>query len=97
MLKHEDKYATKMLTVEIPHPSTMTVAEFSSPASKKSRCPCCKKKLGLIFFTCKCGGNYCAEHRMGEHHACTFDYKQEATKRLEEQLVRVVGEKISKI
>lgn len=84
-----------MLTVEIP-PSTITTDNFTTPV-KKRRCPCCNKKLGLVVFTCKCGGKYCAEHRMSEHHACTYDYKQEAAKRLEAQLVKVVADKINKI
>lgn len=87
-----------MLQVEIP-PSTITAAEFHSPTSakRKNKCPCCNKKLGLVFFTCKCGDNFCAEHRMSENHNCTYDYQNENKKRLESQLVKVVGEKISKI
>ena len=90
-----------MLQVEIP-PSTITVADFSSPTSstsskRRNRCPCCNKKLGLIGFTCKCGENFCAEHRMSESHNCGYNYQDEHKKRLETQLVRVVGEKIDKI
>ena len=85
-----------MLSVKIPPPSTCTAAVFTPP-EKKNRCSCCNKKVGLLGFSCKCGGNYCAEHRMSEHHACTHDYRQEAVKRLEEQLVKVVGEKMSRI
>ena len=84
-----------MLAVEIP-PSTITTAEFTSPV-KRNRCICCNRKLGLIGFTCKCGGSYCAEHRMSEQHDCTYDYKKEGSKRLETQLVKVVADKISKI
>jgi AN1-type zinc finger protein 5/6 len=90
-----------MLQVEIP-PSTITVADFSSPTSatsskRRNRCPCCNKKLGLIGFACKCGENFCAEHRMSESHNCGYNYQGEHKKRLETQLVRVVGEKIDKI
>lgn len=85
-----------MLSIEIP-PSTITVAEFSSPNNKKSRCPCCNKKLGLVFFTCKCGGNYCAQHRLDSAHDCKYDYKAEYTKQLEKDLVKVVGEKLNKL
>ena len=85
-----------MLSVTIP-PSTITTAEFRTPNAKKNRCPCCNKKLGLIPFTCKCGGNYCAEHRMSEHHNCTYDYRMDAARRLEAQLVKVVADKVDKI
>jgi predicted nucleic acid binding AN1-type Zn finger protein len=101
MLKHvfyripNIEYILKMLSVEIPV-STITMTEFTTP-TKKIRCACCNKKLGLLGFTCKCGGNYCAEHRMSDRHACSYDYRQETAKRLEEQLVKVVGDKINKI
>jgi len=86
-----------MLQIEIP-PSTITTSVFSSPtAKKKNRCTCCNKKLGLVLFTCRCGDNFCAEHRMSENHNCTYDYQNENKKRLELQLIKVAGEKISKI
>ena len=32
--------------------------------------PNCKKKLKLIKFSCKCGNNYCSEHRYMNAHNC---------------------------
>ena len=42
--------------------------------SKKKRCYICKKKLGLIPFTCRCERHFCSLHRYAEDHQCKFDY-----------------------
>jgi AN1-type zinc finger protein 5/6 len=65
--------------------------------TKKNRCGSCSKKLGLIPFTCKCGGDFCAEHRYGEKHNCSYDYTSENKRKLSTELVKVVGEKIERI
>jgi predicted nucleic acid binding AN1-type Zn finger protein len=90
-----------MLSVEIP-PSTITCAEFVSPNNKdllkkKNRCVHCHKKLGLILFSCKCGGNFCAEHRLSDSHNCDYDFKEENKRKLSRDLVKVVGEKLEKL
>lgn len=90
-----------MLRVEIP-PSTIVTAEFKSPNNKdmlkkKNRCLHCNKKLGLILFSCKCGGNFCAEHRLSDDHQCEYDFKEENKRKLSQELVRVVGEKLDKL
>ncbi|XP_060210271.1 zinc finger A20 and AN1 domain-containing stress-associated protein 9-like [Lycium barbarum] len=43
--------------------------------SKTQRCMVCKKKVGLIGLSCKCGQIYCRNHRYPEEHACNFDFK----------------------
>lgn len=43
--------------------------------NKRNRCMCCKKKIGLLGFACKCGGKFCDTHRYPENHMCLFDYK----------------------
>lgn len=90
------------LTIEIP-PSTITASEFCSPRApappkvNKTRCECCRKKLGLVNFQCKCGGTYCSEHRMSENHTCQYDYQAEFKKLLSTNLVKVVGAKLDMI
>ncbi len=76
---------------------TMATASGTSAPSKKNRCDCCNKKLGLVMFTCKCGGNYCGEHRINEAHNCTYNYYEESKKLLSAQLPKVVGQKIDRI
>lgn len=39
------------------------------------RCKTCSIRTGLTGFTCRCGGNFCGQHRYAEEHSCSFDYK----------------------
>jgi predicted nucleic acid binding AN1-type Zn finger protein len=43
-----------------------------------TRCNQCKKKLGLMEYTCKCEKRFCISHLQPQEHACTFNYKAEA-------------------
>jgi len=51
--------------------------ELSVP-KEKPRCTQCKKKLGLMSYTCKCEKLFCISHLQPQEHACTFDYKAAA-------------------
>uniref|UniRef100_A0A1I8APH6 AN1-type domain-containing protein n=1 Tax=Steinernema glaseri TaxID=37863 RepID=A0A1I8APH6_9BILA len=55
---------------EVPQPE----APLATPP-KKNRCGACSKRVGLMGFSCRCGGLFCAQHRYGKEHACGFDYK----------------------
>jgi predicted nucleic acid binding AN1-type Zn finger protein len=44
-----------------------------------ARCGACNKKLSLLPIKCKCGGEYCAEHRPAEAHGCTYNYREEVS------------------
>ncbi len=61
---------------------------------KKKRCGCCNKKLGLITFPCKCGGEFCSLHRSTADHSCSFDFHADAKKFLSTNLVKVTAKKI---
>ncbi len=61
---------------------------------KKKRCGCCNKKLGLITFPCKCGGEFCALHRSSEDHTCSYDYHADAKRALSTMLVKVEAKKV---
>ncbi|KAK4342282.1 hypothetical protein RND71_038100 [Anisodus tanguticus] len=72
-LKEEAKNATAAL-------SSLTIDDSDTTDNigstmKKQRCMICKKKVGLIGFSCRCGGAFCRIHRYPEEHACTFDFK----------------------
>jgi len=64
---------------------------------KKSRCLCCKKKLGLTGFTCRCGGLFCGIHRYSDKHDCSFDYNAMGKKEIAEANPLIVAEKVAKI
>ncbi|WMV39344.1 hypothetical protein MTR67_032729 [Solanum verrucosum] len=52
-----------------------TTENVDSTMKIKQRCMTCKKKVGLIGFSCRCKGMFCSVHRYPEEHSCTFDYK----------------------
>ncbi|XP_071106630.1 AN1-type zinc finger protein 4-like [Haliotis cracherodii] len=69
-------------------------------AKKKAskRCYVCAKKTGLATsYQCRCGNNFCATHRYAESHDCTFDYKTEGRKLLEQNNPVVSAPKLPKI
>ncbi|XP_033756479.1 AN1-type zinc finger protein 4-like [Pecten maximus] len=62
------------------------------------RCFVCGKKTGLATsYICRCGNNFCATHRYAESHECTFDYKTEGRKLLEQSNPVVSAPKLPKI
>lgn len=63
----------------------------------KNKCTICKKKLGLVPFTCRCGDNFCAIHRYETEHNCTFDHKTFGRQQLEKDNKKIVADKIEKI
>ena len=67
--------------------------------NKSSRCAVCRKKVGLLAFTCACSDTlkFCSEHRLPENHLCTFDHKSKGKNILSGKLVKVDGEKLIKI
>ena len=66
--------------------SSKTLPDKTSIAVEKkkdpSKCFLCNKKTGMYGFKCKCGGNFCKNHRLPEEHQCTFDFAAEGKKRL---------------
>lgn len=50
-----------------------------------------------ILSHCRCGNNFCATHRYAESHSCTFDYKTEGRKLLEQNNPVVNAPKLPKI
>ena len=77
-------------------PSTITRNE---PVKMPKKCQHgdCKYKLTLIdtSISCKCKKYFCSKHRYFRDHSCEVDYKLDATKNLEKQLVKVAGDKLS--
>jgi len=54
----------------------------------------CKKKIGLINFTCNCGLTFCTLHRLAESHKCTYDFQKEGKQKLEEKNPKIIKDKI---
>jgi predicted nucleic acid binding AN1-type Zn finger protein len=66
---------------------------------KSNRCNICRKKVGLLAFTCECSDTlkFCSAHRYPETHLCSFDHKNKGRTILANKLVKVEGEKLVKI
>ena len=66
---------------------------------KSKRCTCCNKKTGLMGFSCRCGGNYCANHRHADQHNCkeTESFKKNDLEILKRQNEKVIADKLEKI
>lgn len=73
----ESVYVTKELEVK-------EVEETKPKKIPKQKCYECKVKLKLIVFTCKCNHIFCQKHLGAHSHNCTYDYKNEKKKQIEE-------------
>jgi len=76
---------SESITVSITEDTKSTEKKLKK--SKKKRCAICRKSKGVLLLECKCGNHYCGLHRMFEAHNCTFDFKAESRKILENQLM----------
>ena len=61
----------------------------------KIKCDKCNKKIGLIFFECKCSGKFCSFHRHIESHDCTYDFKTDQLIKLTKDNPKIVSQKIT--
>jgi AN1-type zinc finger and ubiquitin domain-containing protein 1 len=83
--------------------SFFNLSGTSSTIQKKKkkdsvRCSECRKRIGVACrYQCRCGRMFCAIHRYAEAHTCTFDYKTEGRKQLQEANPVVVASKVDKI
>lgn len=62
-----------------------------------ARCTHCKKKMGLMEFTCQCTKKFCNKCLMPELHNCSYDFRSQAKENLKTSLVKVINEKVIKI
>jgi len=94
---------SSLLQKSLPHSSTVVSTKprilppLNSLKSKK-RCYLCGKRTGLASsYTCRCGLNFCAQHRYAEAHNCTHDYKSQGRKVLQGNNPLVRAPKLPKI
>lgn len=71
------KELSSALSSSSSSPSPSTAASIVAKPNP-NRCGCCRKKVGLMGFWCRCGGVFCPVHRYSDKHACAFDYKAAA-------------------
>lgn len=62
-----------------------------------NRCNCCKKRVGLTGFNCRCGNTFCSLHRYSDKHNCPFDYRAAGRAAIEKANPVVKAEKVDKL
>ncbi len=82
------------ITVSADLPEIIANPPAVPSAATNKRCPTCRHKIALTDFACKCGPKFCAVHRLPEAHACTFDFRERDRVNLQQQLVKVVADKM---
>ncbi|PHT29620.1 hypothetical protein CQW23_30778 [Capsicum baccatum] len=67
----------------------------SKEALKK--CIACRKHVGLMGFSCKCGDLFCAVHHYSDKHNCPFDYRNAGQNAIAKANPIIVAQKLNKI
>lgn len=59
----------------------------------------CSRKLSMIeaMMKCKCQYIFCTKHRLASSHNCTYNYKLDNQKQLENTMIKVIADKIQPI
>ncbi|XP_063243311.1 AN1-type zinc finger protein 4-like isoform X2 [Bacillus rossius redtenbacheri] len=76
------------------------VRRRAAPPGKhlRPRCAECRKRLNITnVYSCRCEKLFCSTHRYSELHGCTFDYKSEGRRLLEQANPLVAAPKLPKI
>lgn len=73
--------------------------KFSTLPINRCQFDSCKKKLSITesITKCKCNMMFCLNHRQSSKHKCTFNYKTEASKNIENKLLDGRFNKLNKI
>jgi predicted nucleic acid binding AN1-type Zn finger protein len=97
-MKQSTSFPSPILSssVQILHMKDIALDSTVAPKKEQKRCGCCKAKLLLTDFACKCSTRFCQSHRLPEDHACSFDHKGAGKALLKEQLVRAVNDKMER-
>jgi AN1-type zinc finger and ubiquitin domain-containing protein 1 len=79
-------------------PQSLPLVPTKKKSTVRSRCAECRKRLNITnVYTCRCEKLFCAAHRYSELHNCTFDYKTDGRKILEQTNPLVTAPKLPKI
>jgi hypothetical protein len=101
-LKNLESFLNSLLEInqeEIPQVPPVVEKPAEKPQERPKRCQHsdCKTKLVLSDFACQCKQFYCMKHRYAEAHSCAFDYRAAASKTLEKQNVKIIGDSFERI
>ncbi|XP_023542516.1 zinc finger A20 and AN1 domain-containing stress-associated protein 6-like [Cucurbita pepo subsp. pepo] len=94
----DDSLKSDLESIEVSESETAMNPSCSETDSKaparKNRCGLCNKKVGLLGFSCRCGGLFCRMHRFEDKHGCNFDMKTVERERLGRQMIEIKGDKL---
>lgn len=74
--------------------SSQSQSMIKSCTSKKSQCPNCQRRMGILQYACICGGHFCSNCRYSNEHKCPIDYKAEGRKILAKTNPQVIADRI---
>ncbi|KAG9445085.1 hypothetical protein H6P81_016425 [Aristolochia fimbriata] len=77
--------------------STPVVPTRPPAAAATNRCFTCRKRVGVVGFSCRCGNTFCGSHRYPEEHACDFDFKTRGRDEIAKANPLVVKDKLERI
>jgi type IV secretory pathway VirB10-like protein len=84
--------------VASPEPAAAEKPAEDRPVQEnRGRCFCCRKKVGLLGFECRCGYVFCSGHRHAQDHNCSFDYASFDKTNLAKANQKVVASKVDKL
>ncbi|PHT29542.1 hypothetical protein CQW23_30869 [Capsicum baccatum] len=74
-------------------------SQISQVKSKEGlkKCTACRKRVGLMGFSCKCGDVFCTIHHYSEKHNCPFYYRNAGQNAIAKANPIIVAEKLNKI
>ncbi|XP_068636114.1 zinc finger A20 and AN1 domain-containing stress-associated protein 1-like [Aristolochia californica] len=78
-------------------PASTSAAAPSSSVTVKNRCFTCRKRVGVMGFSCRCGSTFCNVHRYPEEHGCEFDFKTQGREEVAKGNPHVVKDKLERI
>lgn len=74
--------------------STQSKSPIKNDITKRSRCPNCKKLMGILQYPCACGGYFCSKCRYSNEHQCPIDYKAVGKKMLAKSNPQVIADRV---
>ena len=85
--------------IEIKEPVSPSLSNFvEADQYAIVKCANCAKRLGMTTaFTCRCGGQFCAQHRYSDRHDCSYDYRGSGRAALEIENPQILPEKLERI
>jgi hypothetical protein len=96
----EEKVLIESTAASFPSPienlslSTQSKSTIKNSTSKKTRCPNCKKTMGILQYPCACGGHFCSNCRYSNEHKCPIDYKAVGRKILAKTNPQVIADRV---